>query len=113
MTNILEILQGAAPHEVDAHRGFLQEALNLVGQQGGNPQVIAQQAGAPNADPHGMNPEQLINTTIQLARTHPEIVNQVAQRFPQAQPLLNSLLGGEQLASGNPIAGVLGGLLKG
>ena len=53
----------------------------------------------------------LISTTLALARSHPQIVQAVAQRFPQAQGLLNSVLGGG--GGGNAGGGLLGGLLGG
>ncbi|MGI4789039.1 MAG: hypothetical protein ACRYFS_09335 [Janthinobacterium lividum] len=99
----------AAPEEVDAHRGLLSEVLGQLGGQGVNVQSLLGQAGVGTTDPSQMSHGDLVSTTLVLARSHPEVVTEVANRFPEAGGLLNDVLGaGGQGGSGG---GMLGGLL--
>jgi len=85
-------VQSAAPREIEAHRSFLTEALDMVGKSGNDPNQVTQQSGAGNVAPSDMTPAQLASTTLQLARRHPEIVQAVGNKFPEAQSLLSSIL---------------------
>lgn len=107
-----EAVANAAPEEVDAHRNMLSEVFQTLEGQGVNTAALAGQAGASTADPCEMSHGDLISTTLALARQHPEVVQMVAQRFPQAQGLLNMVLssGGAQ-GGGGGLGGMLGGLL--
>jgi len=100
----------AAPEDVDAHRGMLSEMLGQLGGQGVNVQSLLGQAGVGTTDPNQMSHGDLVSTTLALARSHPEMVTEVANRFPEAGGLLNDVLGagGQGVAGGG---GMLGGLL--
>jgi hypothetical protein len=99
----------AAPEEVDAHRSLLSEALSALGGQGINVQSLLGQAGVSTTDPSQMSHSDLVSTTLALARAHPEVVTEIANRYPEAGGLLNDVLGaGGQGGSGG---GILGGLL--
>ena len=99
-------MANAAPEEVDAHRGMLGEAMSLLQGQGVNTQALADQAGVGTTDPDQMSHGDLISMAKTLAEQHPEMLQQVAQQFPQAQGLLGSVLG-----SGGGGGGMLGGLM--
>lgn len=103
----------ADPEAQDAHRNLLSEALGHLGGQGVDVQSLLGQAGVGTTDPSQMSHGDLVSTTLALARSHPEVVAMIAQRFPAAQGLLGSVLGGavpgaEGQAGGG---GMLGGLL--
>ena len=104
----------AGPEEVDAHKDMLSEVLGHLGGQGVDVQGLLGQAGVGTTDPSQMSHSDLISTTLALARSHPEVVQMIAQRFPAAQGLLGSVLGSgaaqgaEAQADGG---GMLGGLL--
>lgn len=97
----------AAPEDVDAHRGLLGEIMGQLGGQGINVQSLLGQAGVGTADPNQMSHGDLVSTTLALARAHPEVVTEVANRFPEAGGLLNDVLG----VGGQGGGGMLGGLL--
>ncbi len=104
----------ASPEEVDAHRDLLSQALGHLGGQGVDVQSLLGQAGVGTADPSRMSHGDLISTTLALARSHPEVVQMVASRFPAAQGLLGSLLGSGAASGAEGQAGgggMLGGLL--
>ncbi len=102
-----QALAQAAPEEIEAHKGFLQAALGELGGQGVNVAGLLGQAGVSTTDPNAMSHGDLLATTLALARQHPEVVAMIAARFPQAQGLITSVLGG----SAQPAGGALGGLL--
>lgn len=100
----------AAPEDVDAHRSLLSEALGMLGGQGVNVQSLLGQAGVGTTDPGQMSHGDLVSTTMALARSHPEVVTEVANRFPAAGGLLSDVLGaGGQGGAGG--GGMLQGLL--
>jgi hypothetical protein len=99
----------AAPEEVDAHRGLLGEAMSHLGGQGVDVEGLLGQAGVGTTDPSQMSHGDLVSSTLALARAHPEVMAQIAQRFPQAQGLLGSVLGGA--GGGGQSGGMLGGLM--
>ncbi len=99
----------APAQEIDAHRNFLQEAMGMLQGQGVDTGALTAQAGASTANPQAMSHGDLVQTTLALARQHPEIVAMVAQQFPQARGILNSVLGGGQTGGGS--GGMFGGLL--
>jgi len=101
----------AAPEEVDAHRGLLGEAMSHLGGQGVDVQGLLGQAGVGTTDPSQMSHGDLVSSTLALARAHPEVLAQVAQRFPAAQGLLGSVLGGGAAGGEGQSGGMLGGLL--
>ena len=96
-----QAMDAAQPQEVDAQRGFLQQALGMLGGQGGDVGGLLAQAGVGTADANQMSHGDLIQTTLALAQQHPEIVAMVAQQFPKARGILGLVLGG----------GLFGGLL--
>jgi len=104
----------ADPEAQDAHKDMLSEALGHLGGQGVDVQGLLGQAGVGTTDPSQMSHGDLVSTTLALARSHPEVVQMVAQRFPAAQGLLGSVLGSgaAQGAEGQAGGGgMLGGLL--
>ena len=104
-----EAMANAAPEEVDAHRGLLGEAMSMLQGQGVNTQALANQAGVGTSDPDQMSHGDLISMARTLAQQHPEVMQEVSQQFPQAQGLLNSVLGGGGAQGGG--GGMFGGLL--
>lgn len=103
----------ADPGEVDAHRDLLSQVMGHLGGQGVDVQSLLGQAGVGTTDPSEMSHGDLVSSTLALAREHPEVLQQVASRFPEAQGLLGSVLGaggGGQAASEGG-GGLLGGLL--
>lgn len=103
-----QILANAAPEEVAAHRNVLSEVFQTLKGQGVDTGALAAQAGASTTDPQQMSHGDLISTALTLAREHPEVVQMVAQRFPEAQGLLGMVLGG---SSAQPSSGILGNIL--
>ena len=99
----------AAPEEVDAHRSLLSEALGALNGQGVNVQSLLGQAGVGSTDPSRMSHSDLVSTTLALARAHPEVVTEIANRYPEAGGLLNDVLGAG--GPGGAGGGLLGGLL--
>ncbi len=92
----------ATPEQVDAHRGLLGEAFQMLEQQGGSSQQVAQAAQVQTTDSSAMNPEDMVRSTIALARSHPQIVEEVASRYPAAQSIVGAVLGS---AANAPSAG--------
>ncbi len=102
----------ADPEAQDAHKDMLSEALGHLGGQGVNVQSLLGQAGVGTTDPSQMSHGDLVATTLALARAHPEVMQMVASRFPAAQGLLGSVLGGSAAQGGEAAGGgMLGGLL--
>ncbi|MBV9852410.1 MAG: hypothetical protein JO250_22320 [Armatimonadetes bacterium] len=109
-----QAMANAAPEEVDAHRGLIDEALGMLQGQGVNPQALANQAGVGTTDADQMSHGDLISMARTLAQQHPEVLQMVASRFPQAQGLLGSVLGGgggQAQDGGGQGGGMFGGLL--
>lgn len=105
-----QVMAQAAPEDVDAHRGLLSEVMGQLGGQGVNVQSLLGQAGVGTTDPSQMSHGDLAATTMALAREHPEVMTEVANRFPAAGGLLSDVLGaGGQSGAGG--GGMLGGLL--
>lgn len=102
-----QVMAQAAPEDVDAHRGLLGEVMGQLGGQGVNVQSLLGQAGVGTTDPSQMSHGDLAATTMALAREHPEVMTEVANRFPAAGGLLGDVLG----AGGAGGGGMLGGLL--
>ena len=109
-TDPQQAMANADPQEVDAHRGLLGEAMSMLQGQGVNTQALAGQAGVGTTDPSQMSHGDLISMAQTLAQQHPEVLQMVAQRFPAAQGLLGSVLGGGQAAGGGG-GGMLDGLM--
>ncbi len=107
-----QALAGADPQDVDAHRGLLSEAMGMLQGQGVNTSALAGGAGASTDDPQQMSHGDLVQTTMALAQQHPEVLQSVAQRFPEAQGLLGSVLGGGAGQAEGGGGGFLGGLLS-
>lgn len=104
----LQAVAGAAPEAVDAHRDMLSEVFQTLEGRGVDTSGLAAQAGVGTTDPSEMSHGDLISTTMVLAREHPEVLQTVSERFPAAQGILGSVLGGSQGGGG----GLLGGLLR-
>jgi hypothetical protein len=107
----MQALLGAAPQELDAHRNLLSEVFQTLEGQGVNTSDLAAQAGSATTDPCDMSHGDLVSTTLALAQQHPEIMQMVAQRFPETQGLLSTVLGGGGAQGGGNGGGFLGGLL--
>lgn len=108
--DMTQALDQAAPEEIDAHKDFLQDALGELDGQGVNVAGLLGQAGVGTTDPNAMSQNDLLATTLALARQHPEVVAMVASRFPQAQGLITSILSSGN-GAGQPAGGALSGLL--
>jgi hypothetical protein len=100
---IAQILS-ANPEADQQQRGFLQEAMSVLSSQGVSPDAVAQQAGVSSANPSQLPHQDLIALSMHLLEQHPEVVQQIAHRFPAAQGVLG-MLGGQSGES------MLGGLL--
>ena len=98
----------AAPEEVDAHRNLLSQVMGELSGQGVNIQSLLGQAGVGTTAPSQMSHGDLVSTTLALARAHPEVVTAIANQFPEAGGLLNSVVNAGGLGGGS---GLLGGLL--
>ena len=107
-TDATQVMSQAAPEDVDAHRSLLSQALGMLGGQGVDTQNLLGQAGVSNTDPSQMSHGDLASTTMALAQAHPEVMTEVANRFPAAGGLLNDVLGAGGAGSGG---GMLQGLL--
>jgi hypothetical protein len=110
----LRMVQDAPAPEAQAHRDMLGEVFGMLRGQGVDVDQLAQlQFGLPDANVNQFAPDQLVQLTIQLAQTHPELIAMVVQRFPEAMPLLASLTGGALAGGGGEGGGggLLGGLL--
>lgn len=103
------MLLNAAPEELQVHKNVLSEVFQHLQGQGVDTAALASQAGASTNDPQQMSHTDLLSTTLALARAHPEVVQMVAQRFPEAQGLLGMVLGSS--ASSNTGGGLLGNIL--
>ncbi len=104
-----QAVASASPEDVDAHRSLLSEAMGMLGGQGADVQGLLGQAGVGTTDPSQMSHSDLAATTMALAQAHPEVMTEVANRFPQAGGLLNDVLGaGGQGGAGGGMQGLLG-----
>jgi hypothetical protein len=103
----------AAPAAAEAHKSLLDEALGMLSGQGVDLDQLAQSYGLPHVDVNNLNPAQLVQLTQQLAQQHPEILQSVAQRFPEAQGLLGMLTGSGGQGGGGFLGGILGRFLGG
>ncbi len=108
-----QAMDQAPQGQIDAHRGLLGEAFSMLQQQGGNPQQLAANAGASEMNPGSMGSEDMVRTTLALAQSHPQIIEQLASQFPEAQPIVNMVLGNAASsggAGGSGIGSLLGRL---
>ena len=104
-----QAMSQAAPEDVDSHRSLLSQALGMLNGQGVDTQSLLGQAGVGTTDPSQMSHGDLVSTTMALARSHPEVVTEIANRFPAAGGLLNDVLGaGGQGGGGGMLQGLLG-----
>jgi hypothetical protein len=104
-------IAGAAPQEVDAHRSMLSEVFQTLEGQGTDTSALAAQAGASTDDPAQMSHSDLLNTTLTLAREHPEVVQEISQRFPEAQGILGMVMNsGSSQGGGGLLGSILGRL---
>lgn len=103
-----QVMSQAAPEDVDSHRNLLSQALGMLSGQGVDTQSLLGQAGVSSTDPSQMSHDDLVSTTIALARSHPEVVTEIANRFPAAGGLLNDVLGAGGAGGGGMLQGLLG-----
>ena len=106
-----QALTEAAPHEVEAHRNMLGDALQSLSDKGIDVDALAEKAGVSSSDVDALNHDDLANLTQYVAQNHPEILQQVTDRYPAAQGLLGMVLGGNQGGSSGGSGGFLGGIL--
>ncbi len=110
-----QMVDQAGGEAVDAHKNLLGEAVNLLNGQGMNLGQLAQMAGINTADVNALSAGDLVQLTQYLALNHPEILQMLAQQFPEAQGLLGLLTGGVPATAGEGASanggGILGGLL--
>lgn len=86
-------LDNAAPHEVEAHRSMIGEALQHLSDEGIDVDEIAEDAGINSSDVDALSNDDLATLTQYVAQNHPEVLQTVSDRFPAAQGLLSSLTG--------------------
>ncbi len=103
-----QALSDAAPQEVDAHRNMIGDALQQLSDRGIDVDELAEKAGVSSADVNELDHGDLAGITQYLAQNHPELMQEVSSRFPQAQGLLSSVLGG---SGGSGLSGLLGRFL--
>ena len=106
--NAAQVVAQAAPEDVAAHRDLLGQIMGHLSGQGVNVQSLLGQAGVGTTDPGQMSHGDLVSTTLALARAHPEVVTEIANRFPEAGGLLSDVLGAGGAAGGGPLGGLLG-----
>ena len=102
-------IAGAAPHEQDAHRNMIGEALKNLSDRGIDVDSLAEKAGVSSGDVNELEHGDLSTMTKYLAQNHPEALQSVAGRFPAAQGILSSVTGGQ----GGMFGGMLGKLFGG
>lgn len=89
-----EAIANAAPHEVDAHRNMIGDALQRLTDQGIDVESLAQRAGVDSADVNELTHGDLANITQYLTQHHPEALQAVSDRYPAAHGILGILTGG-------------------
>lgn len=86
-------LDNAAPHEVEAHRGMLGDAMQHLSEEGIDVDEIAEDAGISTSDVDALSNDDLTTLTQYVAQNHPEVLQAAADRFPAAQNLLSAITG--------------------
>ena len=94
----------ASPDEVEAHRGMLGEVMQHMADNGIDIDEIAEDAGIATSDVDALGHDDLATLTQYVAQNHPEVLQNVADRYPAAQGLLGALTGGD--------GGGIGGFIK-
>ncbi len=105
-----QALANAAPEDVDAHRNMIGEALQNLSDRGVDVEALAEKAGVSSADVNALDHDDLATMTQYIAQNHPQVMQEVTDRFPEAQGLLGMVLGGGNQGGGG--GGFLGGLLS-
>jgi len=85
----------ATPDEVEAHRGMLGEVLQNLADNGIDIDEIADDAGISTSDVDALGHDDLATLTQYVAQNHPEVLQNVSDRYPAAQGLLGTLTGGD------------------
>ena len=109
----VQLLQNANGEAVNAHKDLLSEALSQLSGQGMDLNQLAQMAGVGGTNVNALPPGDIVQLTQWVAINHPELLQMLAQQFPQAQGLLGLLTGGTPAAAGEGASGGGGGILGG
>ena len=76
------------------HRNFIGEALQHLSDRGIDVDSLAEDAGVSSADVNNLSDDDLGQLTQYIQQNHPQALQAVSDRFPQAQGILSSLGGG-------------------
>jgi hypothetical protein len=98
-------VESAAPHEVEAHRNAVGAMLQNLSDKGIDVEKLAEQAGVSSADITALSHDDIGSLTVYIAKNHPEVLQSVAAKFPDAQGLIGLFAG-----SGG-LSGMLSGLI--
>ena len=76
------------------HRNFLGDALQHLSDRGIDVDSLAEKAGVDSADVDNLSQDDLSQLTQNVQQNHPDALQAVGDRYPQAQGILSSLGGG-------------------
>jgi len=77
-----------------AHRNFIGDALQHLSDRGIDVESLAEKAGVSSADVDNLTQDDLGQLTQYVQQNHPEALQAVSSRYPEAQGILSSLGGG-------------------
>ena len=78
----------------DAHRNFLGDALQHLADRGIDVEGLAEKAGVSSTDVDNLTQDDLGQLTQYVQQNHPEALQAVSDRYPQAQGILSAIGGG-------------------
>jgi hypothetical protein len=77
-----------------AHRNFIGDALQHLSDRGIDVESLAEKAGVSSTDVNNLTQDDLGQLTQYVQQNHPEALQAVSNRYPQAEGILSSLGGG-------------------
>jgi len=77
-----------------AHRNFIGDALQHLSDRGIDVESLAEKAGVSSSDVNNLTQDDLGQLTQYVQQNHPEALQAVSSRYPQAQGILSSFGGG-------------------
>ena len=89
-----QILAGADPDALDAHRDLLAAVLSYLDNDEEDLLRVAHRADVETLNPDEMSPPDLARLTQELAGSYPDALEAVTNRFPHAEKLLLAVLNG-------------------
>ena len=87
-------ITNAAPHEQDAHRNMIGEVVQHLADNGVDVDELAEKAGIESSDVDALTHDDLATLTQYVSQHHPDLVQDVSNRYPAAQGILGALTGG-------------------